>query len=173
MGIPLSEWVINQQHLIPVRFLPQPLREDMAKCFPDTSDEVRGPSAMLKGWQWPSLPWMEAPLVTNGTARKRSRGSGGNVKWLLWDVREGRPDVKSTVSKSSSSSVTAHCDRVWSDRNTISTCLTLPMLRLLSSNAQECKKLWKSSWPRHLGIHMKVLVEIYQMSTHLPWFQSF
>ena len=42
-GSPLSEWVTNPQHLIPMRFLPQPLREDMTKCFPDT--RVRGPSA--------------------------------------------------------------------------------------------------------------------------------
>ena len=51
--------------------------------------------------------------------------------------------------------------------------LTLLMLRLLSSNAQECKKLWKSSNPSHLGIHRKALVEYIQMSTHMPGFQNY
>ena len=45
IGSFLSEWVTNLWHLIPVRFLPQPLREDMAICPPDTSDEVRYSSA--------------------------------------------------------------------------------------------------------------------------------
>ena len=46
--------------------------------------------------------------------------------------------------------------------------LTLPMLRLLSSNAQVCK-------PCHVGIHWIALTEYFHMSTHVhvPGFQSF
>ena len=51
--------------------------------------------------------------------------------------------------------------------------LTLPMLRLLSSKAQERKDSWKSSKPCHVGIHWKALAEFSQMSTHLPGFRSF
>ena len=50
--------------------------------------------------------------------------------------------------------------------------LTLMLLMLLSSNAQKSKKLWKSSKASHVGIHWKALTEYFQMSTHLPWFQS-
>ena len=49
--------------------------------------------------------------------------------------------------------------------------LTLPMLRLLSSKAQECKILEKPLKPCHLGIHLKALAEYSQMSTHLAGFQ--
>ena len=49
--------------------------------------------------------------------------------------------------------------------------LTLPMLRLLLSKAQECKILEKPLKPCRLGIHWKALVEYSQMSTHLPGFQ--
>ena len=50
----------------------------------------------------------------------------------------------------------------------------LLMLRLLLSNGTRMqKKIWKSSQPSHVGIHMKALVEYYQMSTHLHGFQSF
>ena len=41
------------------------------------------------------------------------------------------------------------------------------------SNAQKSKKLWKSLKTCHVGIHWKALTEYFQMSTHLPWFQSF
>ena len=51
--------------------------------------------------------------------------------------------------------------------------LTLPLLRLFSSNAQTCKKLLKSSEPSLVGIHMKALMEYYQMSTHVPGAQGF
>ena len=51
--------------------------------------------------------------------------------------------------------------------------LTLLMLRLLSSNAQKSKKIWKSSKPCHVGIHWKALDEYFQMSTHLSGFLSF
>ena len=44
------------------------------------------------------------------------------------------------------------------------------MQSLFSSNAQKCKKLWKSSEPSHMGIHMKALIEYYQMGTHVPGF---
>ena len=49
--------------------------------------------------------------------------------------------------------------------------LTLPMCWLLSSKAQGCKDLWKSSKPYHVGIHRKPLAEYSQMSTHMPGFQ--
>ena len=45
------------------------------------------------------------------------------------------------------------------------------MLRLLSSMAEKCKKFWKPSKPRLVGIHWKALVEYFQMSTHLPGFR--
>ena len=51
--------------------------------------------------------------------------------------------------------------------------LTLTMLRLLSSKAQECKDFWKTSKPCHVGIHWIALTEYSQMSTHVPGFQSF
>ena len=51
--------------------------------------------------------------------------------------------------------------------------LTLMLLMLLSSNAQKSKNLWKSSKASHVGIHWKALTEYFQISTHLPWFQSF
>ena len=44
---------------------------------------------------------------------------------------------------------------------------------LLSSKAQECRNLWKPFKCCHVGIHWKALAESYQMSTHLPRFQSF
>ena len=51
------------------------------------------------------------------------------------------------------------------------TMLTLPMLRLFSSKAKECKILEKTSKPCRLSIHLKALAEYSQMSTHLPGFQ--
>ena len=51
--------------------------------------------------------------------------------------------------------------------------LTLPMLKLLSSKAQGCKGLWKTSKPCHVGIHSIALAEYSQMNTHMPGFQSF
>ena len=50
--------------------------------------------------------------------------------------------------------------------------LSLPMLRLLSSEAQGCKDFLKPSKPCHVGIHWIALDEYSQMSTHLPGFQS-
>ena len=47
------------------------------------------------------------------------------------------------------------------------------MLRLLLSEAQGCKNLWKPSKPYHVGIHWIALIECSQMSTHLLGFQSF
>ena len=47
------------------------------------------------------------------------------------------------------------------------------MLRLLTSKAQGHKDFWKSSKPYHVGIHWIALTEYSQMSTHMPWFQSF
>ena len=35
------------------------------------------------------------------------------------------------------------------------------------------KNILKSSEPSLVGIHMKALIEYYQMSTHVPGFQSF
>ena len=53
------------------------------------------------------------------------------------------------------------------------TSLTLPMLRLLSSKAQERKDFFKSSKPCHVGIHWKALAEYSSMGTHVPRFESF
>ena len=50
---------------------------------------------------------------------------------------------------------------------------TLPMLRLLSSKAQEQIYLWKTSKLGHVGIHWIALAEYSQMSTRVPGFQSF
>ena len=46
----------------------------------------------------------------------------------------------------------------------------LPILRLLSSKGQRCRK---HSKPCHVGIHWIALAECSQMSTHVPGFQSF
>ena len=51
--------------------------------------------------------------------------------------------------------------------------LTLPMLRLLSSKGQGGKDFWKTLKPCHVVIHCIALAEYSQMSTHMPWFQSF
>ena len=61
--------------------------------------------------------------------------------------------------------------------------LTFPMLnfqvnpsymrRLLSSTAQGSEDFWKTFKPCHVGIHWKALTEFFQMSTHVPGFQSF
>ena len=47
------------------------------------------------------------------------------------------------------------------------------MLRLLSSKAQRRKDFGKPSKPCHVGIHWIALTEFFQLSTHLPGFQSF
>ena len=47
------------------------------------------------------------------------------------------------------------------------------MLRLLSSKAQRLKDFWNPSKPCDVGTHWKALDEYFQMSTHLPGFQSF
>ena len=49
--------------------------------------------------------------------------------------------------------------------------LALPMLRLLSSNAQGCKYFWKPSKPCHVGVHWIALTEYSQMSTYMLGFQ--
>ena len=51
--------------------------------------------------------------------------------------------------------------------------LTLPMQRLLSSKAQDCKDFWKPSKPYHVGIHWIGPAEHSQMSTHVPGFWLF
>ena len=43
--------------------------------------------------------------------------------------------------------------------------LTLPMRRLLSSEAQGCKEFWIPSKPCHVGIHWKALTDYSLMST--------
>ena len=45
--------------------------------------------------------------------------------------------------------------------------LTIPVLRLISSNAQGRKYLWKPSKPYLVGIHWIALAEYSQMSTNL------
>ena len=52
-------------------------------------------------------------------------------------------------------------------------CLTLSMLSLLLSKTPEHKDFWKPSKPCHVGILWIALAEYFQMSTHLPGFQSF
>ena len=51
--------------------------------------------------------------------------------------------------------------------------LTLPMLRLLLSKAQDRKDFINLSKPCHVGIHWIALAEYSHMSTHLPGFHSF
>ena len=50
--------------------------------------------------------------------------------------------------------------------------ITLPMLRVLSSKAQELQYFWEPSKPCHFGIYLTALTEYSHMSTHLPGFQS-
>ena len=52
-------------------------------------------------------------------------------------------------------------------------CLTLSMLKLILPKAKELKDFRKPSKPCHVGIHLNALKEYYQMSTHVPGFQSF
>ena len=63
------------------------------------------------------------------------------------------------------------CLEKWS--HNLNIILALPMLSLFSSKAQGCKHPWIQSKPCHVGIYWIVLAECSQMSTHLPWFQSF
>ena len=51
--------------------------------------------------------------------------------------------------------------------------LTLSMLRLLSSKAQERRQFFKPLKPCHVGIHWKALAESFLMSTNFPGFLSF
>ena len=51
--------------------------------------------------------------------------------------------------------------------------ISLPMLGLLSSKAQESKVFLKPPKPCCVGIHWIALAEYSQMSTHLPGFQAF
>ena len=51
--------------------------------------------------------------------------------------------------------------------------LTLPMMKLLSSEVQGCKDISKSSKPYHAGIHWIALVEYPQTSTNAPGRQVF
>ena len=52
-------------------------------------------------------------------------------------------------------------------------CLTLSMLKLILPKTKELKDFRKPSKPCHVGIHLNALKEYYQMSTHVPGFQSF
>ena len=52
-------------------------------------------------------------------------------------------------------------------------CSTLSMLKLILPKAKELKDFGKPSIPCHDGIHLNALKEYYQMSTHVPGFQSF
>ena len=54
-----------------------------------------------------------------------------------------------------------------------SSVLTLLMLRLLSSKHKNAEIFENFFKPCHVGNHWKALAESYQMSTHLPGFQSF
>ena len=51
--------------------------------------------------------------------------------------------------------------------------LTLPMLRLLSSQAQGHKDFWKPYQPCHFGMQWIALAEYSQMSPQVPGFQPF
>ena len=51
------------------------------------------------------------------------------------------------------------------------TLLTLQMLRLFSSKAQERNNFCKPSKPCHVGIYWIALAQYSQMSTHVPGFQ--
>ena len=61
--------------------------------------------------------------------------------------------------------------------NTNMTGLTLPMLIIILGyfhpKHKNAKNLRKLSKPCHVGIHWIALAEFYQMSTHVPGFQSF
>ena len=59
------------------------------------------------------------------------------------------------------------------DYRVIARIITHPMLRLLSSEVQQCKDFWKPSKPCHAGINWRALAQYSQMSTHMPGFQSF
>ena len=51
--------------------------------------------------------------------------------------------------------------------------VNLPMLRLLSSEAQGRNYFWKTSKPCHVGIHGTTFTEYSQMCTRVPKFQLF
>ena len=51
--------------------------------------------------------------------------------------------------------------------------LTLPMMRLLLSKAQESKDLWKPSKPCHVGIHWIAHAEYSQMRAMCHGFSHF
>ena len=60
--------------------------------------------------------------------------------------------------------------QAWIDKGLL---LTLSMLRLISSKAQERKDFCQPAKPYLVGIHLIALAKFSQMSTHLPGFQSF
>ena len=93
----------------------------------------------------------------------------GSVVWLLGSVRT-KPTTLLEINNSQYQNYFQNCLRF---RWLLSSFLTLSMLRLLLSKAQEFKNLGKSYKPYHLGIHRKALIEFSQMSTHLPGFRSF
>ena len=57
--------------------------------------------------------------------------------------------------------------RYFCSTNVIWMQLTLPMVRLLFSKAQERKHFWKPSKPRHVCINWIALAEYSRMNTHL------
>ena len=86
----------------------------------------------------------------------------GTRAWMLYLWR----GYGSNVSHWYATLLNAVLDRFQNEDNLTRMHLTLPMLRLLSSNAQVCK-------PCHVGIHWIVLTEYFHMSVHVPGFQSF
>ena len=62
---------------------------------------------------------------------------------------------------------------IWAKVTSVLEGLSLPMLRLPSSKAQERYVFWNPFKPCHVGIHWIALTEHSQMSTHMPGFQWF
>ena len=101
--------------------------------------------------------WRDAPLLLSHTSLWRAANNLGSLK----TNKQQQPSTKLTKHFLHSLELYSCCR------------LTLPMLRLLSSEVQGCADFWKSSKPSHVGIHWKALSEYSQMRTHLPRFQSF
>ena len=85
---------------------------------------------------------------------------------LLWIQFPHFPESLSLVRCVSLPSKFGLVGEVWS-------MLTVSMLKLLLSMAEKCKKFWNPTKTCNVGIHWKALAEYYQMSTHMPRFQSF
>ena len=117
-------------------------------------------------------------IWANGRILNLSHPTGSNVL-AHFGCRFGRERWKSVQRKvNTTQQVTTGCRKT--DPYIYILCPLSSRLRINPSSAetnfvqtQGCKDFWKPSKQCHVGIHWKALTEYFQMSIHLPGFQSF